>query len=137
MTDNLSGLDSTPKRIYKAKVSGRILADCGGWIPPQSEFMKPKYSRGIRLCCALTNWSPPPTRRTTLTVLGPDGFDGGQKKANKTRRSPGPIGLCLSTCMFQGSVFHFSLDLLRWWGLSHPCFFLPENQRGLNRYFKY
>ncbi len=73
-------MDPTPKRICRAEVSGRILADCGGWIPPRSEFMKPKYSRGIRLCCALTNWSPP-TRRTTLPVLGPDGFAAGKNSA--------------------------------------------------------
>ncbi len=28
MTGNSSGLDPTPKRIHRAEVSGRILADC-------------------------------------------------------------------------------------------------------------
>ena len=41
MTGNLSGLDPTPKRIHKAEVSRRILADRHFLVDPSS---KPIYS---------------------------------------------------------------------------------------------
>ena len=36
----------TPKRIHKAEVKQKK-TDCYVWIPPRSEFMKPKYSRRL------------------------------------------------------------------------------------------
>ncbi len=36
--------DPTLKRIHNAKSRRKKLDDCWLWIPPRSEFMKPKYT---------------------------------------------------------------------------------------------
>ena len=88
MTDILSGLDPTLKRIYSEEVSRRIQTDCGGSHPKVNLWSRsiPVQVEGY---VVLWQTGPPPTRRTTLTVLGPDGFAAGKNSTFPSKREKG------------------------------------------------